>query len=68
MFPCSHPAVDRTIPLKVIAERTKLSIEDVEHLLMKSLSVSSNILQICFALSVFSHFLFTYSSYLFVNM
>ncbi|MBA0616857.1 hypothetical protein Godav_026346, partial [Gossypium davidsonii] len=34
----SRPAEDRTIPLKVIAERTKLSIEDVEHLLMKSLS------------------------------
>ncbi|XP_010494677.1 PREDICTED: 26S proteasome non-ATPase regulatory subunit 13 homolog A-like isoform X2 [Camelina sativa] len=27
------------IPLSIIAERTKLSIEDVEHLLMKSLSV-----------------------------
>ncbi|XP_033128289.1 26S proteasome non-ATPase regulatory subunit 13 homolog A isoform X2 [Brassica rapa] len=37
----SRPAEDRTIPLTVIAERTKLSIEDVEHLLMKSLSVSS---------------------------
>lgn len=36
----SRPAEDRTIPLSVIAERTKLSIEDVEHLLMKSLSVS----------------------------
>ncbi|KAF2315573.1 hypothetical protein GH714_040082 [Hevea brasiliensis] len=36
-----RPAEDRTIPLSVIAERTKLSIEDVEHLLMKSLSVSS---------------------------
>ncbi|XP_052881469.1 26S proteasome non-ATPase regulatory subunit 13 homolog A isoform X1 [Gossypium arboreum] len=36
----SRPSEDRTIPLKVIAERTKLSIEDVEHLLMKSLSVS----------------------------
>ncbi|CAH2046285.1 unnamed protein product [Thlaspi arvense] len=35
----SRPAEDRTIPLSVIAERTKLSIEDVEHLLMKSLSV-----------------------------
>ncbi|MBA0685450.1 hypothetical protein Goari_013109 [Gossypium aridum] len=35
----SRPAEDRTIPLKVIAERTKLSIEDVERLLMKSLSV-----------------------------
>ncbi|KAL5552267.1 hypothetical protein UlMin_002443 [Ulmus minor] len=35
----SRPSDDRTIPLSVIAERTKLSIEDVEHLLMKSLSV-----------------------------
>lgn len=41
MLPCSRPSEDRTIPLSVIAERTKLSIEDVEHLLMKSLSVSS---------------------------
>lgn len=38
---CSRPSEDRTIPLSVIAERTKLSIENVEHLLMKSLSVSS---------------------------
>lgn len=35
----SRPSEDRTIPLSVIAERTKLSISDVEHLLMKSLSV-----------------------------
>ncbi|KAI4367942.1 hypothetical protein MLD38_016563 [Melastoma candidum] len=35
----SRPSEDRTIPLSVIAERTKLSIQDVEHLLMKSLSV-----------------------------
>ncbi|KAH6783459.1 Proteasome component domain protein [Perilla frutescens var. hirtella] len=35
----SRPAEDRNIPLKVIAERTKLTVEDVEHLLMKSLSV-----------------------------
>ncbi|KNA22296.1 hypothetical protein SOVF_035360 [Spinacia oleracea] len=35
----NRPAEDRTIPLKVIAERTRLSIEDVEYLLMKSLSV-----------------------------
>ncbi|KAK5835896.1 hypothetical protein PVK06_011610 [Gossypium arboreum] len=35
----SYPSDDRTIPLKVIAERTKLPIEDVEYLLMKSLSV-----------------------------
>ncbi|KAM2503774.1 hypothetical protein PS1_037762 [Malus domestica] len=37
----SRPAEDRTIPLSIIAERTKLSVEDVEHLLVKSLSVSS---------------------------
>lgn len=41
-FACSRPAYDRTIPLSVIAERTKLSVEDVEYLLMKSLSVSSH--------------------------
>ncbi|CAN4107115.1 unnamed protein product [Withania somnifera] len=35
----SRPADDRTIPLTVIAKRTKLSVEDVEYLLMKSLSV-----------------------------
>ncbi|KAL8150510.1 hypothetical protein V2J09_020318 [Rumex salicifolius] len=35
----SRPSEDRTIPLKVIAERTRLSVEDVEYLLMKSLSV-----------------------------
>ncbi|CAI9095225.1 OLC1v1031117C1 [Oldenlandia corymbosa var. corymbosa] len=35
----SRPSEERTIPLGVIAERTKLSIEDVEYLLMKSLSV-----------------------------
>ncbi|XP_039135158.1 26S proteasome non-ATPase regulatory subunit 13 homolog B-like [Dioscorea cayenensis subsp. rotundata] len=35
----SRPSEDRTIPLSVIAERTKLLIEDVEYLLMKSLSV-----------------------------
>ncbi|EXC26225.1 26S proteasome non-ATPase regulatory subunit 13 [Morus notabilis] len=35
----SRPSEDRTIPLSIIAERTKLSIEDVEQLLMKSLSV-----------------------------
>ncbi|XP_074334377.1 26S proteasome non-ATPase regulatory subunit 13 homolog A isoform X2 [Apium graveolens] len=35
----SRPSEDRTIPLSVIAERTKLKIEDVEYLLMKSLSV-----------------------------
>uniref|UniRef100_A0A0E0CX78 PCI domain-containing protein n=1 Tax=Oryza meridionalis TaxID=40149 RepID=A0A0E0CX78_9ORYZ len=35
----SRASEDRTIPLSVIAERTKLSISDVEYLLMKSLSV-----------------------------
>ncbi|XP_030511467.2 26S proteasome non-ATPase regulatory subunit 13 homolog B-like [Rhodamnia argentea] len=35
----SRPSEDRTIPLSVIAERTKLCVADVEHLLMKSLSV-----------------------------
>ncbi|XP_068326117.1 26S proteasome non-ATPase regulatory subunit 13 homolog B [Pyrus communis] len=35
----SRPSEDRTIPLSIIAERTKLSVEDVEHLLVKSLSV-----------------------------
>ncbi|KAI3787168.1 hypothetical protein L1987_41429 [Smallanthus sonchifolius] len=35
----SRPSEDRTIPLSIIAERTKLAVEDVEYLLMKSLSV-----------------------------
>ncbi|KAG6633734.1 26S proteasome non-ATPase regulatory subunit 13 homolog A [Carya illinoinensis] len=35
----SRSSEDRTIPLSIIAERTKISIEDVEHLLIKSLSV-----------------------------
>ncbi|KAK1696329.1 hypothetical protein QYE76_013026 [Lolium multiflorum] len=35
----SRPSEDRTIPLTVIAEQTKLSISEVECLLMKSLSV-----------------------------
>ncbi|KAL9267337.1 26S proteasome non-ATPase regulatory subunit 13 homolog B-like protein [Drosera capensis] len=34
----SRPSGDRTVPLRVIAEHTKLSVEDVEYLLMKSLS------------------------------
>ncbi|XP_072958718.1 26S proteasome non-ATPase regulatory subunit 13 homolog B-like isoform X1 [Typha angustifolia] len=34
-----RPSEDRTIPLSIISEQTKLSIEDVEYLLMKSLSV-----------------------------
>lgn len=40
LFICSRPSEDRTIPLSIIAERTKLMVEDVEYLLMKSLSVS----------------------------
>lgn len=39
---CSRPSEDRTIPLSIIAERTKLTVEDVEYLLMKSLSVSAS--------------------------
>ncbi|KAG6497711.1 26S proteasome non-ATPase regulatory subunit 13 homolog B-like [Zingiber officinale] len=35
----SRPSEERTIPLSIIAEKTKLSIEDVEYLLMKALSV-----------------------------
>ncbi|XP_073126146.1 26S proteasome non-ATPase regulatory subunit 13 homolog B-like [Henckelia pumila] len=35
----SRPSEDRTIPLSIIADRTKLTVEDVEYLLMKSLSV-----------------------------
>jgi 26S proteasome regulatory subunit N9 len=34
----SRSSENRTIPLNVIAERTRLSVEDVEYLLMKSLS------------------------------
>lgn len=41
---CSRPAEGRTIPLDAIAERTNLSVEDVERLLMKSLSVSLSLL------------------------
>lgn len=35
----SRPSEDRTIPLSIIANCTKLTVEDVEYLLMKSLSV-----------------------------
>ncbi|GKB07018.1 hypothetical protein Tco_0835251 [Tanacetum coccineum] len=35
---CSRAAEDRTIPLSIIAEWTKLRVKDVECLLMKSLS------------------------------
>lgn len=40
VLPASRSSDDRTIPLSVIADRTRLTIEDVEYLLMKSLSVS----------------------------
>ena len=58
---CSRPSEDRTIPLSVIAERTKLSISDVEYLLMKSLSVTSFpfpplISYILFSLRYYFHF------------
>ena len=36
---CRLPAEDRTIPLKTIAQRTKLSVDGVEFLLMKTLSL-----------------------------
>ena len=36
---CRLPAEDRTIPLKAIAQRTKLSVDGVEFLLMKALSL-----------------------------
>ncbi|KAL8101835.1 26S proteasome non-ATPase regulatory subunit 13 homolog A-like [Apium graveolens] len=35
----SRPSEERTIPLSIIAERTRLTVEEVEYLLMKSLSV-----------------------------
>ncbi|KZV25532.1 26S proteasome non-ATPase regulatory subunit 13A [Dorcoceras hygrometricum] len=35
----SHSSDNRTIPLDVIADRTRLTLEDVEYLLIKSLSV-----------------------------
>ncbi|CAI5467456.1 unnamed protein product [Closterium sp. Yama58-4] len=35
----SRPSDDRTIPLRTIAEKTKLPLDGVEHLLMKTLSV-----------------------------
>ncbi|XP_073055533.1 26S proteasome non-ATPase regulatory subunit 13 homolog B-like [Primulina eburnea] len=35
----SRSSDDRTIPLSVVADRTRLTVEDVEYLLMKSLSV-----------------------------
>lgn len=36
---CSLPADQRKIPLEYIAERTKLSLDGVEFLLMKTLSL-----------------------------
>lgn len=41
-IPC--PLEYRTILLSVIAECTKLTVEDVDHPLMNGLSVSTNIL------------------------
>nr|CAN67916.1 hypothetical protein VITISV_038475 [Vitis vinifera] len=38
-FHVSRPSEDGTIPLNIIAEGAKLSVEDVEYLFMKSLSV-----------------------------
>lgn len=37
--PCRLPAESRTIPLETIAQRTKLSVDGVEFLLMKTLSL-----------------------------
>jgi len=48
---CSRSSENRTIPLNAIAERTRLSVEDVEYLLMKSLSVSPAFQKPCLALS-----------------
>jgi 26S proteasome regulatory subunit N9 len=42
----SRPSEERTIPLSLIAEKTKLSLDDVEHLLIKSLSVCE-VLDMC---------------------
>ena len=36
---CSRPAEERIISLSEIAEKTKLPLDGVEHLLMKTLSV-----------------------------
>jgi 26S proteasome regulatory subunit N9 len=38
----SRPSEERTIELSLIAEQTKLSLDEVEHLLIKSLSVRSS--------------------------
>ena len=38
-FYCRLPAEQRTIPLSAIAERTKLTVDGVEFLLMKTLSL-----------------------------
>ena len=54
---CSRPSEDGTIPLNIIAEGTKLSVEDVEYLLMKSLSVSPCISEISMNCKMFKiHF------------
>ena len=39
----SRPSEERTISLSLIAEKTKLSMDEVEHLLIKSLSVSTSL-------------------------
>lgn len=53
---CSRSSENRTIPLSAIAERTRLPVEDVEYLLMKSLSVSPAIQKPCLSLFVFVAF------------
>ena len=54
---CSRPSEDGTIPLNIIAEGTKLSVENVEYLLMKSLSVSPCISEISMNCKMFKiHF------------
>lgn len=40
---CRRQSNDRTIPLKIIAEHTQLTVENVEYLLMKCLSVRASI-------------------------
>lgn len=49
---CSRPSEDRTIPLSVIAKKTKLSTSEVECLLMKSLSVTPFPTFFCHKISV----------------
>jgi hypothetical protein len=47
---CSRSSENRTIPMRDIAEQTMLSVEDVEYLLMKSLSVRPTLQKPCLAL------------------